>query len=260
MHFINSIYIKYVNICKDNFILFIMNSTTFSFLVTTIAVLSTLIGLIPIYINFKNINKIICISLAFASGVMASVSSFSLIPESYHLLNNFFIIIFFIVLGIYISKKIDKLFKSIDNKLYKLGIFNAIALMLHNIPEGILTFSAASTNIKLGISLGLSIILHNIPEGISISIPIYYSTKNKTKAWIYTLLAGFSEVLGAIFTYVFLYSFINNLFIGIILSLTTGIMIYISLKELLPNSLNYGYKKTSYISFLLGFIFMMFFK
>lgn len=236
-----------------------MNSITFAFLITMIAGLSTLIGIIPIYINFKNINKIICISLAFASGVMTSVSIFSLLPESYKMLNNIVLVVIFILIGIIISKLLDKLLKEIDNKLYKLGIINTIALMLHNIPEGILTFSTTSINISLGISLAISIIFHNIPEGISISVPIYYSTKSKRKAWFYVFISGFSETLGAIITYLFLYKFINSNFIGITLSLTTGIMIYISLIELLPNSLEYSNKKTSYISFIIGFIFMMFF-
>ncbi len=239
----------------------------FSFLITTIAGLSTLIGIIPIYINFKNTDKIISIALAFAAGVMLSVSVNSLIPESIELLNKkmyinkgLVLIIIFILLGFILSKVLDICFKRIENKLYKLGIINAIALMIHNIPEGILTFATTTTNISLGLTLALSIMCHNIPEGISISIPIYYSTNSKKKAWTYVLISGFSESLGGIITYLFLFNYINDIFIGILLSLTTGIMTYISLKELLPNSLEYNYKKTSYISFIIGFIFMMFFK
>ena len=161
-----------------------MNSITFAFIITMIAGLSTLLGLIPIYIKFKNINKIICISLAFAAGVMLSVSINSLLEESISLLNKnlnivktIILVILFILIGILVSKLLDILFKKIDNKLYKLGITNAIALMIHNIPEGILTFSTTSINISLGLTLALSIMCHNIPEGISISVPIYYLTE-----------------------------------------------------------------------------------
>lgn len=244
-----------------------MNNITFAFIVTTIAGLSTLIGIIPIYIKFKNTNKLICISLSFAAGVMSSVSIFSLIPESYELLSKslrltptIILMLIFFLIGILLTSFFDKVFQRLENKLYKIGIINMLALMIHNIPEGILTFSTTTTNISLGLTLALSIMCHNIPEGISISVPIYYSTKSKKKVWFYTMISGFSEVLGAILTYLFLYRFINNQFIGIILSLTTGIMIYISLFELLPNALEYKNKKTSYISFLIGFIFMMFFK
>lgn len=244
-----------------------MNNITFAFLVTTIAGLSTLIGIIPIYIKFKNTNKLICISLAFAAGVMASVSIFSLAPESYELLREnlkiiptIVLMLIFFLLGILLTSFFDKIFQKLENRLYKIGIINTLALMIHNIPEGILTFSTTTTNISLGLTLALSIMCHNIPEGISISVPIYFSTKSKKKVWFYTIISGFSEVLGAVLTYLFLYKFINNQFIGIILSLTTGIMIYISLFELLPNSLEYKEKKTTIVAFIIGFIFMMFFK
>lgn len=237
-----------------------MNSITFSFLLTTISGLSTLIGIIPIYIKFKNINRLISISLAFASGVMTSVSILSLLRESFILLNNNLYIILYIIIGILISIIINYILNNLDNKLHKLGITNMIALTLHNIPEGILTFSTATINPKIGINLAISIMLHNIPEGISISIPIYYSTNSKKKAWKYTLISGFSELFGAILSYLILYKFINNNLIGISSAIITGIMLYISLMELLPNSIKYYNKKISYIFFIIGFIFITFFK
>ena len=244
-----------------------MNNIVFAFLVTTVAGLSTMLGIIPIYIKFKDTNKLICIALAFASGIMFSVSINSLVPESYNLLKEnlssnkvIVLMILFFLIGVLLTSFIDKVFKRLDNKLYKIGIINMLALMIHNIPEGILTFSTTTTNISLGLTLALSIMFHNIPEGLSISIPIYYSTNSRKKAVIYTAISGFSEVFGAILTYLFLFKYINNYFIGIILSLTTGIMIYISIFELLKNSLEYKKKRISYIFFLIGFIFMIFFK
>lgn len=244
-----------------------MNNIMFSFLVTGIAGLSTILGMIPVFFKVKNKDKIIAASLSFASGVMLSVSIFSLFPESISLLKSTYngkgilvITLLFALIGILLSSFIDKILRKIDNKLYKLGIINMIALMIHNIPEGILTFSTTTTNISLGLTLALSIMFHNIPEGISISIPIYYSTKSKMKAFIYTFISGFSEILGAVITYLFLYKYISNSFIGIILSMTFGIMSYISLFELLPNSLSYQQKKYSIFFFIIGFIFMIFFK
>ncbi len=226
-----------------------------------------MLGIIPIYIKFKDTDKIICMALAFASGIMFSVSINSLIPESYDLLKEnlntnkvIILMILFFLIGVLLTSFIDKIFKKIDNKLYKIGIINMLALMIHNIPEGILTFSTTTTNISLGLTLALSIMFHNIPEGLSISIPIYYSTNSRKKAVLYTAISGFSEVLGAILTYLFLFKYINNYFIGIVLSLTTGIMIYISLFELLKNSFEYKKKRISYLFFLIGFIFMIFFK
>lgn len=244
-----------------------MNNVTFSFLVTGVAGLSTLLGIIPIFLKIKNTKNIINASISFASGVMLSVSIFSLLPESIKLLSEKYttlgvilLTIIFALVGILLASFIDKIFRKIDNKLYKLGIINCIALMLHNLPEGILTFSTTTADISLGITLALSIMFHNIPEGISISIPIYYSTKSKWKAFIYTFISGASELLGAFITYIFLYRYINFTFISITLALTFGIMVYISLFELLPNALTYQNKKLSIIAFILGFIFMIFFK
>lgn len=244
-----------------------MSNIKFSFLVTSIAGLSTLLGMIPIFLKIKNKDTIINASLSFASGVMLSVSIFSLLPESIELLNEKYngkgiiiLVLLFSIIGIFLASFIDKIFKNIDNKLYKLGIINSLALMIHNIPEGILTFSTTTVNVSLGITLALSILFHNIPEGISISVPIFYSTNSKFKAFIYTFISGFSEIIGAIITYIFLYKYINNSFIGVILSLTVGIMSYISLSELLPTAIKYNKKKTTIIFFIIGFIFMLFFK
>ena len=244
-----------------------MSNIKFSFLVTSIAGLSTLIGMIPIFLKIKNKDTIINASLSFASGVILSVSLFSLLTESMDLLQEKYndkgiiiLVLLFSIIGIFLASFIDKIFKNIDNKLYKLGIINSLALMIHNIPEGILTFSTTTVNVSLGIALALSILFHNIPEGISISVPIYYSTNSKFKAFIYTFISGFSEIIGAIITYIFLYKYINNSFIGVILSLTVGIMSYISLSELLPTAIKYNKKKTTIIFFIIGFIFMLFFK
>lgn len=244
-----------------------MNRLCLSFLITGIAGLSTLLGIIPIFIKTKNKDNIINSSLSFASGVMLSVSLFSLFPESVFLLQGKYnakgitvVVFLFILIGVFFASLIDKVFQKIDNKLYKLGVINALALMIHNIPEGILTFSTATTNLSLGITLALSIIFHNIPEGISISIPIYYSTGSKKKAFFYTFISGFSEILGAIITYIFLYKYISNAFIGIILSLTVGIMFYIALNELLPSAIKYNNKNLTIVAFIIGFIFMLFFK
>ena len=165
----------------------------------------------------------------------------------------------FITIGIITSSNIDKkVNKYISNsKLYKLGIISIIALILHNIPEGITTFISTSSNIKLGITLSLAIALHNIPEGIAIAIPIFYSTKSKKRAIIYTAISGFSELFGAILAYLFLSKYINNFILSLILALTAGIMLHISIYELLPSSLDYKKNKVTIISFIIGFCIML---
>ena len=240
-----------------------MNKTILSFIITILSGLSTTLGIIPCFFKAKNQNKIISTSLAFASGIMLSISLISLIPESSNLLSetflpipSFLICSIFIISGIFIctiiDDKIDK--KLSSSKLHKLGIISAIVLMLHNIPEGMTTFISTSKNTELGIKLAIAIALHNIPEGISIAIPIYYSTQNKIKALTYTLLAGFSELLGAIISYVFLQKFISNLLLSIILLVTAGIMINISIYEFIPKAFEKEKNKSLTLAFVIGIL------
>ena len=112
-----------------------------------------------------------------------------------------------------------------------------LAIIMHNIPEGIATFIATNTNISLGISLTIAIALHNIPEGISIAVPIYYSTKSRRKALLYTLISGLSEPLGALLAFLFLKPLMYNFVMGILMSMIAGIMTHIAFYELLPTSL-----------------------
>jgi ZIP family zinc transporter len=236
-----------------------------AFFITFLAGLSTLIGTVLIFIK-KECHNIVPCSLSLAAGVMLCTSLTDLIPNSINLLqSNFYkipsilICLIFISLGILISLLIDLLLPNSDNKnikLYRVGIISMLAIILHNIPEGIATFMASNTNIKLGISLAIAIALHNIPEGISISMPIYHSTKSKTKAFLYTLISGISELLGAIVTYLFLSNYMNDFILGIIFSIIAGIMIHISIYELLPTALNYKKYKLTIIYFLIGILIM----
>ena len=239
-----------------------MNNTIYSFIITLIAGLSTLIGIFPCLLKEKYKDNIIITSLAFSSGVMLTISLISLIPESYTLLreinqipNTIIKLSFYIILGIIISTTINHKIEN-KNTLYKLGIISIITIILHNIPEGIATYISSSQNTALGLKLAFAITIHNIPEGISIAIPIYYSTKSLKKATIYTLISGLSEFIGALITYIFLKNYISSTLLTITLGITSGIMINISLKELLPNSLKYNKKKTTILFFILGIIIM----
>lgn len=234
------------------------------FLLCLIAGLSTLLGSLFIYIKGNKDNIIKC-ALAFASGVMLSVSIFDLIPESltmYHSLtkNSVFInITIFITIGLIIPLFIDKILPNKldqNSKLYKLGIFAMIAIIIHNIPEGIATYISSETNLKLGISITIAIAMHNIPEGISIAMPVYYATGNKKKAIVLTFISGMSEPLGALLAYLFLKPIVNDTIMGGLFAIIAGIMTYISVIELLPSALQYKEKKKTIISFLIGIIFM----
>ena len=238
-----------------------MNNVSFAFILTILAGLSTMLGSIFIF-NKKNENIIIA-SLAFASGVMSTVSITDLMPESYNLLINIFpkfpaiiYMLIFVVSGILFSMFIDKYIPT-DNSLYRVGVFAMLAIIIHNIPEGIATFMATNTNIMLGISLTIAIALHNIPEGISISIPIYYATNSKFKAIFYTFISAISEPFGALLTYLFLSNYINDRIMGFLFGIIAGIMIHISMYELLPTSKSYNKLSITYLFFILGVILML---
>ncbi len=238
------------------------------FLITFLAGISTLFGTTVIFFRFKKIDKIIASSLAFAAGVMITISFTDLIPESIALLTNQFNKTFSILLlltginiGVIISTLIENYFPNNFNindvSLYRVGIISMIAIILHNIPEGMVTFMISNQSVELGISLAIAIAMHNIPEGISISVPIYYATNNRLKAVLYTFISGISELFGAIITYLFLKNYINDFLVGILFAFIAGIMIHISLFELLPTSKNYNNKKNSFIFLLLGIVFMI---
>jgi ZIP family zinc transporter len=133
------------------------------------------------------------------------------------------------------------------HKLMRMGLFTALAIGIHNFPEGLATFLAALQNPGLGLAIAIAIALHNIPEGISVSVPIFYATGNRRKAFIYSLLSGLSEPVGAIIAYVVLIAVLGGSgadvpqwLMGVLFSGVAGIMVYISLDGLLPTSRAYG--------------------
>ena len=236
----------------------------YSLILTSLAGMSTLIGLVPIFIKIKNKEHIISASCAFASGVMICISILDLIPESIRYLNNYFnsflviiLCFIFLILGIMLSIVLDSYIDKVNNNgsLFKVGILSMIVIILHNIPEGIVTFIVSNKNIMLGLSICIAIALHNIPEGISIAVPIYYSTGSKKKAILYTFIAGLSEPIGAILTGLFLINYVNDIVLGLLFALIAGIMIQLSTSKLLPTSNNYS-KRIASMFFILGFIVM----
>lgn len=214
-----------------------MNSIGMAFLLTALAGLSTMLGTIPILIKLKNERKIIAGSLSFAAGVMICVSVTDLVPEAIGMLEiNFngvitvLLAFAFIMIGMVISSLLDTklVVNNKNSSLYKVGIISMLA-----------------------------IILHNIPEGISISVPIYYATNSRWKALVYTFISGLSEPLGAILTYLFLLPFINDIVLGLLFALIAGIMLHISFTELLPTSVNYREERITKFFFIVGIMFML---
>lgn len=143
-----------------------------------------------------------------------------------------------------------------SSSLYRMGIFSALAIGIHNFPEGLATFASALKDPTLGISIAVAIAIHNIPEGIAVSVPIYYATGDKKKAFYYSFLSGLSEPVGALVGYVLLYRYFNDLVFGILFAGVAGIMVFISLDELLPAAQRYGEHHLSIYGLVAGMVVM----
>jgi ZIP family zinc transporter len=134
-----------------------------------------------------------------------------------------------------------------NGDLMRTGLFTALAIGIHNFPEGLATFLAALQDPALGVAIAIAIALHNVPEGISVAVPIFYATGDRRKAFIYSLLSGLSEPVGALVAYAALRLFVGGpsgvippQVMGVLFAAIAGIMVYISVDELLPTSRAYG--------------------
>ena len=148
-------------------------------------------------------------------------------------------------------------------KRMRMGLFTALAITIHNFPEGLATFLAALQDPSLGIAIAIAIALHNIPEGISVSVPIFYATGDRKKAFIYSLLSGLAEPVGAIIAYLIIKIILSDNsgvvppeIMGILFGGVAGIMVYISLDELLPTSRAYGKGHDSLLGLMSGMLVM----
>ena len=149
------------------------------------------------------------------------------------------------------------------HKLMRMGLFTALAIGIHNFPEGLATFLAALQDPALGVAIAIAIALHNIPEGISVSVPIFYATGNRKKAFTYSVLSGLAEPVGAGIAYLILRFFLGGdsgaippQLMGILFGGVAGIMVYISLDELLPTSRAYGKGHDSILGLVAGMLVM----
>ncbi len=234
-----------------------------AFMLTIIAGLATLMGVIPIFIHIKHQEYVIALACSFASGVMITLSICDLIPEGINSINYhhgvlFTIIISFlsIVIGLILEMVLEHKITN-DNNLYKVGLLSMLVIILHNIPEGIVSYIMGNKDMVLGLTLCIAIAMHNIPEGISIAVPIYYSTGKKLVAIFYTLISALSEILGAFLCKIWLINYINDFSLGIIFLIIAGIMMALSYDKLLPTGIMY-HKKIATWGFISGIIFMLF--
>lgn len=236
-------------------------------LLTLIAGLSTGIGGLLSMFQKRSSSHFLCASLGFSAGVMVYLSFMEILPEALHYLEQFYpdnranlvtVVTFFV--GILVIGLIDRFVPyrdnpheipdvvtlanevqpSTDHHLFRTGMLSALAIAIHNLPEGLATFTSYMADPQIGISIAVAIAIHNIPEGIAVAVPIYFATGNRAKSLVIALLSGLSEMLGA-FLGLLLFSFSNtDLMLGLVLASTAGVMVYISFDELLPTAERYG--------------------
>jgi zinc transporter, ZIP family len=237
----------------------------FAFLLTLFAGLSTGIGSAIVFFAKKPSGKFLSVSLGFSAGVMIYVSFIELLPEGINVLSDkmngsgawFGLLAFFV--GIFTVGLIDKLVPSHENphevhtmediekdtlghhhKMYRIGILSAVVIAIHNFPEGLVTFVGALNDPSLGITLAIAVAIHNIPEGIAVAAPVLYATKSRKKAFGLSMLSGIAEPIGAVVGYFILSWIFTDALIGMLLSFVAGIMVFISLDQLLPTAKAYG--------------------
>ncbi len=134
----------------------------------------------------------------------------------------------------------DRDFNLNKKSLHRMGIFSALAIAIHNVPEGIATFVGALADPALGTSIAVAVAIHNIPEGIAVSVPIYYATGSRKKAFQLSFLSGLSEPAGALIGYFLILQYFTDTLSGLMFAAVAGIMVFISLDELLPTAEKYG--------------------
>ncbi len=261
------------------------NEILFAFLLTLFAGLSTGIGSAIAFFARRTNEKFLSVALGFSAGVMVYLSFVEIFPEAIESLeegsNNAYLIgtlAFFA--GIAITALIDRIIperinpheyrdveelsledraeKEKTDNLMRAGLFVALAIALHNFPEGLATFMAALENPALGISIAIAIAIHNIPEGISVSVPVYYATGSKVKAFVYSFLSGLAQPVGALIGFFIIATFVTDMTFGIVFAAVGGIMVYIAFDELLPTAEKYGRHHLVIYGLLAGMAIMAF--
>lgn len=259
----------------------------FAFMLTILAGLATSIGALLAFFSKSKNYTTLSIGMGFSAGVMIYVSFVEILEKSKGAFAELYgqsvtaealaLLCFFA--GIALSALIDYLIPEDVNphetksnsqllelkpqsntlstaSLKRTGIFTALAIGIHNFPEGFATFVSALDDPKLGLAIAFAIAIHNIPEGMAVSLPIYHATGDKKSAFWYATLSGFAEPIGALVGFFLLLPFMGEATLGITFGLVAGIMVYISFDELLPAARVYGNAHTTIGGITLGMLVM----
>jgi len=244
----------------------------FAFLLTLFAGLATGVGSVIAFFAKKTNTRFLAAALGFSAGVMIYVSFMEIMPKAREAIEQDLgektgtwaaTLAFFG--GILLIGVIDRLVPERENphelqpveamrgppgaqngrELMRMGLLTALAIAIHNFPEGLATFVAAMQSPKLGVPIAVAIAVHNVPEGIAVSVPVYYATGSRRKAFVYSFLSGLAEPIGAIAGFALLMPFMSQTVFGALFAAVAGIMVFISLDELLPGAQQFGEHHTA---------------
>jgi ZIP family zinc transporter len=255
----------------------------FAFGITLFAGLSTGVGSALAFFAKRTNTRFLSVSLGFSAGVMIYVSLIEIFTKAkselvsvYGTREGYWYTVLAFFAGIALIGIIDKLIPSMENphelksvedlsrspeelkskKLMRMGLFTALAIGIHNFTEGLATFMAAITSPHLGKAIAVAIAIHNVPEGIAVSVPVYYATGSKKKAFWYSFTSGLAEPVGALVGYLILMPFLGPTLFGVLFAGVAGIMVFISLDELLPSAEKYGEHHLSIYGLIAGMVVM----
>jgi zinc transporter, ZIP family len=244
-----------------------IHTILFAFGLTLFAGLSTGIGSALAFFANRTNTRFLSLALGFSAGVMIYVSLVEIFAKAREALETVYpdqtaylwtVVFFFVGMGV--IALIDRMIPSHENphevrkveemlhvpngqqdpKLMRMGMMTALAIAIHNFPEGLATFTAALSDPGLGVAIAIAVAIHNIPEGIAVSIPIFYATGSRKKAFWYSFASGLAEPVGAIVGFLILLPFMGPAVFGGLFAAVAGIMVFISLDELLPTARKYG--------------------
>jgi len=265
----------------------VLSNVQFALTVSLLAGLASVLGAFFVF-AFKGLPlKRVALGLGFSAGIMVYLSFFELLPESINILHDKYVVVFYFALGALIAYLLDILTHHFldrggshddnisliakessepikcnrfgGNKMMATGVFVAIAIGLHNLPEGIITFTTAVLNPYLGLTMALAIAIHNVPEGFCVALPIYCSTGSRWRGILYAFVAGLAEPIGALLAWLLFINFSNPGLIGGLLAVVAGIMFYVAIDELIPAAKRLGHEHLSILGtiFGLGFMFVV---
>ncbi len=248
-----------------------------AFGLTLFAGLSTGIGSALAFFTKSTSTRFLSLSLGFSAGVMVYVSFMEILQKAKDAFMlemgeksaTWYTILSFFA-GILIIALIDRLIPSYENpheirrveevvqegkkdpRLVRMGLFTALAIGIHNFPEGIATFMAGLSDTTIAIPIAMAIAIHNIPEGIAVSVPISYGTGNRRRGFYLSFLSGLAEPVGALMAWFILMPFMGDMLFGAVFAAVAGIMVFISIDELLPTAREYGLHHHAVYGFIAG--------